>query len=124
MNELAQKWVEALRSDKYNQTTNWLKTDGGYCCLGVVCDISQRGVWAKGIRSAGREEYYEFLHDFTGEDDYPLDAELNEEFLKLLNMDYGFMCELTRMNDHNSSFKEIADKIEEYYESKESAQAA
>ena len=33
-------WVEALRSDKYEQGQRMLKTpDGKYCCLGVYCDI-------------------------------------------------------------------------------------
>lgn len=34
------KWVEALRSGEYVQTKNMLKSvDGGFCCLGVLCDI-------------------------------------------------------------------------------------
>lgn len=32
-------WVEALRSGKYNQGKGFLKTDNGFCCLGVLCDI-------------------------------------------------------------------------------------
>lgn len=49
--ELRDKWVAALRSGKYKQTTGALyggtgniDTDGereyGYCCLGVLCDIA------------------------------------------------------------------------------------
>lgn len=38
------KWVKALRSGNYKQTTGALmkkRTDGkmGFCCLGVLCDI-------------------------------------------------------------------------------------
>lgn len=31
------KWIKALRSGKYNQTTGSLQDDSGYCCLGVAC---------------------------------------------------------------------------------------
>lgn len=34
------KWLAALRSGAYTQTTGMLhKEDGGYCCLGVACDL-------------------------------------------------------------------------------------
>jgi hypothetical protein len=32
-------WVKALRSRKYKRATKHLKTDTGYCCLGVLCDL-------------------------------------------------------------------------------------
>ena len=34
-----QKWVIALRSGEYSQTTGTLEDDSGHCCLGVACDI-------------------------------------------------------------------------------------
>jgi hypothetical protein len=45
--EKAKEWVEALRSGKYLQTTNKLKRNQGFCCLGVLCDISKDndGMW-------------------------------------------------------------------------------
>lgn len=33
-------WVEALESGKYEQGTLWLKADGKYCCLGVLCELA------------------------------------------------------------------------------------
>ncbi len=43
---VAMKWVEALRSGKYEQGQNCLKReDGTYCCLGALCDISKLGKW-------------------------------------------------------------------------------
>lgn len=42
MKENIQKWVDALRSGKYKQTQNQLKTTDGYCCLGVYCEINHR----------------------------------------------------------------------------------
>ena len=39
------KWVEALRSGKYEQTKGTLKTEDKFCCLGVACDISGLAGW-------------------------------------------------------------------------------
>lgn len=46
MNENMQKWLEALRSGQYSQTTGKLDSFDeatgahSYCCLGVACDIA------------------------------------------------------------------------------------
>ncbi len=37
--EIKQKWVAALRSGEYKQGQGELNGDGGYCCLGVLCDL-------------------------------------------------------------------------------------
>lgn len=37
--KLAKKWVKALRSGKYKQTTDNLQDETGHCCLGVLCEI-------------------------------------------------------------------------------------
>lgn len=44
-NEQKQEWIAALRSGGYEQTTECLKDSTGYCCLGVLCDISGLGEW-------------------------------------------------------------------------------
>jgi hypothetical protein len=33
-------WVKALRSGKYRQAQGRLRTDGGFCCLGVACEVA------------------------------------------------------------------------------------
>lgn len=33
------KWLQALRSGEYEQTTGCLSDENGYCCLGVLCEI-------------------------------------------------------------------------------------
>ena len=40
--EIADKWVKALRSGEYNQTTETLQNGNGYCCLGVLCLLGQK----------------------------------------------------------------------------------
>lgn len=39
--KLKAKWVKALRSGKYPQSTGYLYDafGGGYCCLGVLCKV-------------------------------------------------------------------------------------
>jgi hypothetical protein len=36
------KWVEALESDEFQQSTGSLANGDGYCCLGVACEIAMR----------------------------------------------------------------------------------
>jgi hypothetical protein len=36
---LKAKWVEALRSGEFNQTTGRLHDYEGFCCLGVLCFV-------------------------------------------------------------------------------------
>jgi len=36
---LKEKWVDALNSGKYQQTTRTLSDEYGYCCLGVLNEI-------------------------------------------------------------------------------------
>lgn len=38
--EVAEQWVKALRSGKYEQGRGTLKLEKKYCCLGVLCEIS------------------------------------------------------------------------------------
>lgn len=37
--EIKQRWIEALRSGRYAQSQEKLRTSQGYCCLGVLCDL-------------------------------------------------------------------------------------
>ena len=37
--QIKQKWVSALRSGDYQKTQCYLRTDDGFCCLGVLCDL-------------------------------------------------------------------------------------
>ena len=49
--EIKAKWVQALKSGKYNQADGFLRVDDNYCCLGVLCDIYHRetglGEWSE-----------------------------------------------------------------------------
>lgn len=43
--EVKTRWIEALRSGRYKQTHGRLYDGEGFCCLGVLCDISGLGHW-------------------------------------------------------------------------------
>ncbi len=38
--EIKERWVEALRSGKYQQGSGYLLKDDKYCCLGVLCELA------------------------------------------------------------------------------------
>lgn len=40
--EIKQKWVDALRSGEYKKGTEYLYSDNGFCCLGVLCDLHSK----------------------------------------------------------------------------------
>ena len=37
--QIKEKWIAALRSGEYNQSSNKLRSTQGFCCLGVLCDL-------------------------------------------------------------------------------------
>lgn len=41
LNELQEAWLQALESDKYNQSTGQLYNYNGYCCLGLACVVAE-----------------------------------------------------------------------------------
>lgn len=38
-------WLAALESGNYLQTNGTLHKDGGYCCLGLACEVSNLAGW-------------------------------------------------------------------------------
>ncbi len=100
--EWARKTVEALRSGRYKQTQKRLRTNEGFCCLGVMCDISQQGDWKPSIGS----------YSYVFEDGNNL-KRLPEGLLPFFGMNNDEQVTLYIMNDDGHSFKEIADYIEQ-----------
>lgn len=111
--EIAEKWVAALRSGKYEQAKGTLKSinQGGFCCLGVLCDITALGRWEMDSEGHG-------LQYNTGDS-------FESAILPVLVMNYVEMnnaagevgdTALTEMNDTGMKFPEIADYIERNWE--------
>lgn len=89
---LRDKWIKALRSGEYEQTSGSLEAGGKFCCLGVLCKLEN-------VNPSIETKAGEITHDpyFVLEND-------------LLKRDYGVFVE---MNDaEGMSFSEIADYIE------------
>ena len=108
--EWRRKWIEALRSGKYRQTTGTLRDRDGFCCLGVLCDISEKGKWV-------REEedecwYFEGLHH----SDFATLPKPVQQLVGLRTISGRISKseghDLSLMNDAGCSFARIADIIE------------
>lgn len=131
MNEktLAEKLVEALRSGDYEQTRFYLRYDGGFCCIGVMCDVYRK--------ETGNGEW---VPDPTGSDLFDFGAEQHQayapphiwaELAPGMSEEDRAVAEvkLNRLNDRTKlGFSEIADVIEavwvrdEYRNPKKAAQ--
>lgn len=121
--EVMEKWVKALRSGEYNQTTNYLCTDSGYCCLGVLTDIyiietiEQAPLFAKNWEEAYKDDVREeTIYIFDSENET-----LSKEVLEWAGMvdhcgTYSTTDKcLTVLNDTGMTFEKIADVIEQNY---------
>lgn len=95
--DFKQKWVAALRSGEYKQGIGFLKTEQGYCCLGVAC--AMLGIPTEGlVIQKGTVGIPEML---TGHGN----SHYNPDFNPLVE-------KLAGLNDGGKSFNEIADYIE------------
>jgi len=99
--DLKAKWVEALRSGKYEQGVGALLKDGKYCCLGVLACVMDREIPLRGIHHVA-------IGDTVVEDD---GKEVGYSFFEPLLGSVPH-TDLAHRNDRGDSFKAIADYIE------------
>ena len=102
MNEvLRDKWVAALRSGKYEQSRGRLRTQNGYCCLGVLCDVKDPNGW--------NQENDRWIHkDSFREGSWYLSESLREE----VGLTEECQVRLAKLNDDGETFERIAQEIE------------
>ena len=108
--EIKAKWVEALRSGKYEQGRDVLRTtDNKFCCLGVLADIRNPEGWRSDPQTIGTRGG-RLINGFGWRDFLP------DDLLSLpdLGIDLEDQLTLVDMNDHGRSFDEIADYIERH----------
>lgn len=104
--DVKDKWVAALRSDKYKQGIGALRNvDGEYCCIGVLYDVLG-ACWldsSPGMRSIGaRVEGGAVSH-----------TTLTGELKQTLGISTQECVDLITMNDNDcASFEQIAKHIE------------
>lgn len=104
--DLKQKWIDALRSGKYEQGQGSLRSSNNrFCCLGVLCDIYDDSKW-KDIDGEGDCVFYFADGDKRG-------SFLPEVIGRSTGVGADHQTTLANMNDHGESFTEIADYIEE-----------
>lgn len=109
--DVKEKWLAALRSGRYTQGREYLKTADAlgrvsHCCLGVLSEVM--GVPSKPRYAEDRTLNFQYP-GYTPASGYP-DPDWAYDACDLLNDD---MYALAEMNDRGDSFEEIADWIEE-----------
>lgn len=112
--ENRKKWVEALRSGKYKQTSDSLRNREGdgyaFCCLGVACDLYNPNLWEQ-ENPRGASTYLEntcslptAVMNWLGLKE--AEGQWDEE-------DPMKVRSLSIYNDDGATFDEIADLIED-----------
>ena len=98
--ELETMWAAALRSGKYKQTKGALRTDEGYCCIGVLCDLVDPAGW----HSKDSSGFYPWgNHAYTGNIPFLIADEIGAR---------AHVEWLPTLNDRGKTFEEIAVLIE------------
>jgi len=129
--ELYDKWIEALRSDKYEQDQGCLHPSSvGYCCLGVLTELAVQDSKVKweGPPDPGTALTSPFqrpaiaracdgfipveLSEFMGWGEHPDDPKVADDQAAF---DRNIQVKLSTMNDTGKwSFKRLATYIEKY----------
>jgi hypothetical protein len=119
---IKQEWLAALRSGQYKQGKHRLQNSaGGFCCLGVLCDIASRhgvGRWESDWRKLPEHlgDLPVYCGDIQGSPD-AAEGHLPQAVMEWAGLDtrtvyLGGGDALTALNDHGLTFAEIADLID------------
>jgi len=114
MSGLTRKWLNALRSGEYKQTSSCLRNSNNeFCCLGVAVDVMAPSTWLKTIDQWGEYSYRKFGDTSTITDD-----EFNRfvpQYIQSI-LPFGVSAEtLIKLNDEGYTFAQIADIIESWW---------
>lgn len=109
--EVKKKWVAALRSGKYEQSTGALRKEDGYCCLGVLCDLHRKTIKKKDCKW-DLIDYSYFGHDSLLPTEVIAWARLDSEDPTVTRD--GEAEPLSELNDANVEFNEIATLINKW----------
>jgi hypothetical protein len=111
MEELFNKWIAALRSGEYSQDRGALRTDDGFCCLGVLCDVM--GAEWEYSREDG---YFANLPDMEPSDSYlpgPIFPGLGSTGV-IEGVGDEYDVDVALANDEGKSFETIANILEQH----------
>jgi hypothetical protein len=108
--QIKQKWLNALRSGDYQQGQFYLRTDNGFCCLGVLCDL-----YAKENQLEWEHSSYKDVYMFQDTVTFlPLSVIEWSDIADSNPYVNGGIGTLSGLNDKGFTFNEIADLIEEH----------
>jgi hypothetical protein len=103
---LRTKWLSALRSGRFAQARNYLRSDDQRCCLGVLCDL-----WAEDHPGSWGPGNYDSEFAFTAGGESV--SHMPQLFvLEAVGLSIDEATVLAARNDKGFSFAEIADIIE------------
>jgi hypothetical protein len=106
------KWIQALRSGEYKQTTGQLNNNEGFCCLGVACKVLIPQDKLEPVRPGSG-----YTPGFI-EGRVPAYHPNAPAWLRFINLDSGSWLgfNLAYLNDcEHLTFDEIADLLEAVY---------
>lgn len=118
------KLIKALRSGQYSQGTGYLRTNTGFCCQGVACDLFKDHVQGEWVPQAG---FWGFSIPSVPKVDSSFDILWHNNIRNLVGLDDFSSSQLANMNDGKASrhkgtsyytieeqctFEEIADCLE------------
>lgn len=108
--DIMKRWVEALRSGKFKQTTGSLRNYQGYCCLGVLCHIhaKENNKRFRRLRPTERFTYH------GAEEFIPVEV-IKWSGLFGYNPSGKNAIPLSKTNDSGGTFESIANIIENDY---------
>jgi hypothetical protein len=113
--EIAELWVEALRSGRYKQIKNQLANKKGHSCLGVLCELAiesgvrvSRKEVGKTVLFGGKKKLLPYsVMDWAG---------IELPWVHFYHPVEARLLHLTDLNRKGYSFKKIANLIEGYWE--------
>jgi len=114
INPFAERWLQALESGKYKQSTGALRDAYGFCCLGVACHLSK-----KATRKWNSNPNLYVYYTSTGSNDGFLPREVQKEIGLISEKGKSTTNELDaliHLNDRGASFKHIAATLQEHPE--------
>lgn len=126
--EIKKRWVEALRSGKYNQTKRFLKAKRysadvtGFCCLGVLCDLAEGdgiGTWVSAPNLMFERFSSSGIWELGEDGQLPVSVQawagLTKfgQYVTVPTPSHEPSETLVHLNDSGATFKQIANIIEE-----------
>lgn len=120
--EIKKVWVEALRSGEYKQgfrMLNNLGEDGGYCCLGVLCELYRKTPAGKDLKATPQMTHTTKRMKYGESDEeiyLPIEvmrwADLEEKNPSVGGISLADLNDGSGIAEYEHTFKEIASIIE------------